>query len=112
MDTCKHDWHFVHGTSGLKCRHCGEETGPTPPEQLAERLYAMPENWGKTELPLKPLKTYEFYVPSKPVGAWVIDPPGDKDHGPCTMFTVYRKPTDEQIKNTEAMFGWKWKDLP
>ena len=34
--TCKHNWHFVHGTSTLKCERCGAETGPTPPEQLAQ----------------------------------------------------------------------------
>jgi hypothetical protein len=41
----------------------------------------------------------------------VIDPSPDEGHGPSTMFHVFRKPTDEQIKNTEQAFGWKWKDL-
>jgi len=26
------------------------------------------------------------------------------------MFSMYQKPTDEQIKNTEELLGWKWKD--
>lgn len=51
--------------------------------------------------------TYTFFQPPKPVGAWVLDP-GGVVH---TQFAMYSKPTDEQIKNTEAMFGWKWKDL-
>jgi hypothetical protein len=38
---------------------------------------------------------------TKPVGAW--------DLGKL-MFAVSRRPTDEQIKNTEEMFGWKWMD--
>lgn len=36
------------------------------------------------------------------VGYWVI---GDSCH-----FAMLTKPTEEQIKNTEEMFGWKWKD--
>lgn len=51
--------------------------------------------------------TYAFFQPPKPVGAWVLDP-GGVVH---TQFVMHSKPTDEQIKNTEAMFGWKWKDL-
>ena len=52
--------------------------------------------------------TYAFFQPPKPVGAWVLDPGGVVQ----TQFAMYSKPTDEQIKNTETMFGWKWKDLP
>jgi hypothetical protein len=37
MTDCKHDWHFVDGTSDLKCRRCGKETGTRP-----EDLYTMP----------------------------------------------------------------------
>ena len=37
MTDCKHDWHFVDGTSDLKCRRCGEETGTR-----TEDLYTMP----------------------------------------------------------------------
>jgi hypothetical protein len=50
---------------------------------------------------------YALSTPPKPVGAWILDPQGF-----ChTQLAMYSKPTDEQIKNTEAMFGWKWKDL-
>jgi hypothetical protein len=52
--------------------------------------------------------TYGFFKPPKPVGAWVLDPGGVVN----TQFAMHSKPTDEQIKNTEAMFGWKWRDLP
>jgi hypothetical protein len=37
----------------------------------------------------------------KPAGAWDLG----KFH-----IQVFRRPTDEQIKNTEEMFGWKWMD--
>lgn len=50
---------------------------------------------------------YTFITPPKPVGAWILDPQGAWH----TQLAMYSKPTDEQIKNTEAMFGWKWKDL-
>jgi hypothetical protein len=46
--------------------------------------------------------------PPKPVGYWIIDPPGSCAYH--TLFSVYNKPTDQQIKNTEEAFGWKWKD--
>ena len=36
-DICKHDWHFVDDTMALKCRRCGEDTGPR-----TEDLYTMP----------------------------------------------------------------------
>ena len=36
-------------------------------------------------------------------GSWVI---GGNWH-----INVIQKPTDEQIKNTELWFGWKWKDV-
>jgi hypothetical protein len=35
-------------------------------------------------------------------GSWII---GDSWH-----INVIKKPTEEQIKNTELWFGWKWKD--
>ena len=35
-------------------------------------------------------------------GYWVL---GGNFH-----ITIETKPTDEQIKNTEEMFGWRWKD--
>ena len=50
---------------------------------------------------------YTLFTPPKPVGTWILDPQGVWH----TQLLMYSKPTDEQIKNTEAMFGWKWKDL-
>ena len=44
--------------------------------------------------------------PPKPVGAWVLYPKGALK----TIFTMYHKPTDEQIKNTEQLLGWGWED--
>lgn len=45
--------------------------------------------------------------PPEPIGYWVLD---FSSFGPSTMFAIYKKPTDIQIKNTEETFGWKWKD--
>jgi hypothetical protein len=51
-------------------------------------------------------KTYTFYQPPKPVGYWVL-----YEQAPQTVsFSMYHKPTDEQIKNTEQLLGWKWRD--
>jgi hypothetical protein len=48
-----------------------------------------------------------FLQTPKAVGAWVL-----YDSAPQKMkFMVYAKPTDEQIKNTEALLGWKWEDV-
>jgi hypothetical protein len=48
-------------------------------------------------------KKLEF-APLNPtyVGSWCIG-------GNC-FINVKEKPTDEQIKNTEEMFGWEWKE--
>jgi hypothetical protein len=47
-----------------------------------------------------------FTQPPKPVGYWVL-----YDGAPQTLsFAMYHKPTDEQIKNTEQLLGWKWRD--
>ena len=35
-------------------------------------------------------------------GCWII--------GGTWHVYIREKPTDEQIKNTEQMLGWKWKD--
>jgi len=49
----------------------------------------------ETELEFAPLDpTY--------VGSWCI--------GGRLFINVKERPTDEQIKNTEEMFGWEWKD--
>ena len=59
-----------------------------------------------------PNDTYKIYTPPQPVGAWVIDPPDNETGaGPCTLFCVFRKPTEQQIKNTEETFGWKWRNM-
>lgn len=44
----------------------------------------------------------KMFVPSKPVGYWVL---GGNFH-----IEIMHRPTDEQIKNTEEMFGWEWKE--
>jgi hypothetical protein len=56
----------------------------------------------------------EFFTPKisfmpqpKPVGAWVLYPFAPM----ITKFMMYSKPTDEQIKNTEELLGWKWEEL-
>ena len=45
----------------------------------------------------------------KPVGYWIIDPT-PVNGKPMTQFAVYTKVTEEQIKNTEQLLGWKWED--
>ena len=42
MSTCKHNWHFVHGTSTLKCERCGAVTGPKPYEQRVKDFLQEP----------------------------------------------------------------------
>jgi hypothetical protein len=54
------------------------------------------------EMQVKNRDTLDFYEPPKYAGEWVI---GGNFH-----ISIREKPTDEQIKNTEQMFGWKWKD--
>jgi hypothetical protein len=49
---------------------------------------------------------YTFLGPPKPVGYWILDPQGLWK----TKFTMHSKPTEEQIKNTEELLGWKWED--
>jgi hypothetical protein len=49
---------------------------------------------------------YIFVESAKPVGSWVLYP----QVTPYIKFAVYHKPTDEQIKNTEELLGWKWED--
>ena len=59
-----------------------------------------------------PHGTFKMYTPPKPVGAWVIDPPDNETGaGPCTLFCVFTKPSEQKIKNTEETFGWKWRDM-
>jgi hypothetical protein len=61
-----------------------------------------PGTW--LEIPLT--TAYTFMQPSKPVGYWVMYPQGPLH----TSFAMYHKPTDEQIKNTEQLLGWGWRD--
>jgi hypothetical protein len=49
---------------------------------------------------------YSFIAPAKPVGYWCLY----QVQGYSTQFAVWNKPTDEQIKNTEELLGWKWKE--
>jgi len=51
--------------------------------------------------------SYKIYAPPKPVGYWIIDPHSTYSFN---TFAMYSKPTDEQIKNTETLLGWGWKD--
>jgi hypothetical protein len=50
---------------------------------------------------------YKFFESPQPVGAWVLYPRAIYNH----RFMMYAKPTDEQIKNTEELLGWKWEDV-
>ena len=54
-----------------------------------------------------PEATYTLIQPPKPVGFWTFDP--KSPHG-SNYFAIHVKPTEQQIKNTEEMFGWKWLD--
>ena len=38
VDICKHDWHFVDDTMALKCRRCGEDTGPRTYEERVQDI--------------------------------------------------------------------------
>ena len=49
---------------------------------------------------------YTFVMPPTPVGWWCLY----QVQGYSTQFAVWDKPTDEQIKNTEELLGWKWKE--
>jgi len=47
-----------------------------------------------------------FAKPPEPVGYWVLYPSNTWK----TKFTMYVRPTDEQIKNTETLLGWGWEE--
>lgn len=49
------------------------------------------------------------YIPPKPVGFWQLDDGPDGGPG-ATWISMRKKPTDQQIKNIEDSFGWKWID--
>ena len=59
-------------------------------------------NWSTPEM-----HTYTLALSPKPVGYWVLYPHAS----PHTQFSMYHKPTDEQIKNTEQLLGWQWRDV-
>lgn len=42
------------------------------------------------------------------VGFWRLD--NDETHAGAFQIAMRKKPTDQQIKNTEEAFGWKWID--
>ena len=46
-----------------------------------------------------------FMKPPEPVGAWVLYPGSPWG---TVQFQMYKRPTDEQIKNTEELLGWGW----
>ena len=50
--------------------------------------------------------TLTFTAPPKPAGYWVLYP----GHSLQTRFGMFVRPTDEQIKNTEALLGWGWEE--
>jgi hypothetical protein len=57
---------------------------------------------------MNPYETKTEYVITnlpKPVGYWLL-----YGGNSGMQFAMYQKPTDEQIKNTEELLGWKWKD--
>ena len=46
-----------------------------------------------------------FYKQPDPIGYWCL-----YDGSPKTVFAMYQKPTDEQIKNTTELLGWIWEN--
>jgi hypothetical protein len=65
MTDCKHDWHFVHGTSRLECRRCKVETGPSTPDQLTQNMMqdvlTMGSAWSKGGERIDPLSVYKLH---------------------------------------------------
>lgn len=70
---------------------------------LEHSLFSTPANFDVATVPFP----YKFIESPKPIGSWTLDP--NKTNF-CTRFMVYNKPTEEQIKNTEILLGWKWED--
>lgn len=52
------------------------------------------------------MSEFTIFTMPKPVGFWNIGPGGAMG----MKFSIYKKPTDAQIKNTEELLGWKWED--
>ena len=55
---------------------------------------------------LDEMSEYKLYAPPPPVGYWVLYAEAPQQ----TMFSMYHKPTEEQIANTERLLGWTWRD--
>jgi hypothetical protein len=70
---------------------------------LDHSIFSTPVNFDAATV----TQPYKFYESPKPIGSWTLDP--NKTNF-CTRFMVYNKPTEDQIKNTEALLGWKWED--
>ena len=47
-----------------------------------------------------------FNIQPEPIGYWRLSYGGSI----YTQFSMYGRPTDEQIKNTEELLGWEWVD--
>ena len=54
----------------------------------------------------QPGMNYTIAKPPNPVGFWILDPGGPA----YTRFAMFKRPTEEQIKNTEELLGWKWQN--
>ena len=67
MTDCKHDWHFIHGTSRLECRRCKAETGPSTPDQLTQNMLqdvlTMGSAWNKDGERIDPMSVYRDFEP-------------------------------------------------
>ena len=50
--------------------------------------------------------TLYIATPPKPVGFWVLYP----GSAIKAKFTMYLRPTDEQIANTQSLLGWGWEE--
>ena len=93
-------------------------TGFVSKRQAAWNKFAEPWNGTGLWKEIDSAVAYQQYAPhnlvryaiatlQQPVGYWVL-----YEHAPTkTKFGVYAKPTDEQIKNTEQLLGWKWEDV-
>ena len=54
---------------------------------------------------LADISKFTILKPPEPVGSWVLYPGSPWG---TTQFQIYKRPTDEQIKNTEELLGWGW----
>jgi hypothetical protein len=55
------------------------------------------------------INEYSVQIHKRPMsiaGYWVLYP----NTFPQTTFVMYKRPTDAQIKATEELLGWGWKD--